>query len=115
MQQSLALIVSVAIEAAVAAVLVGRLGWGSGVRAAVVAALATLATHWLAWWCMLRLMEPLGYAIAFAGVEAAVVLAESMAYLVFVPLPVGRALLTSLAANAASAGLGLALHALGLA
>ena len=98
-----------------ASILVMALRWGSGVRAACAAVLATLATHWPAWWCMLHVMEPLGYVTAFVVIEAAVVLVESIVYVVLVPLPNGRALMTSLIANSSSAGLGLALYALDLA
>ena len=113
--QWLALLLSIAIEATVGAVFVTALDWGSGLRTALAAALGTLATHWLAWWCMLELIEPLGYATAFVTVEAGVVGAETIVFRALVPLPIGRALMTSLAVNAASAGVGIAVDALNLA
>jgi len=79
------------------------------------AVVGTLITHWPAWWAIVRLSDALGYAPAVAGVEAAVVLVESAAYRLVVPLPWGRATFASLMANAASTGVGLLLYGLGLA
>jgi hypothetical protein len=113
--QWLALLFSIGTEAVAAACVVAILGWGSTPRAAAAAAVGTLATHWLAWWGVLRLMDPFGYIPAVIGIETGVVLAESVVYFALVPLPLGRALVISLAANCASAGLGFALYALELA
>jgi hypothetical protein len=117
MSQSAALLLSLVTEALAALVLLRAWGeeWGRATRAALAAVLATLLTHPAAWAATLRLMDAIGYAAAVALVEAAVVLAESLAYRVLVPLPGRRALLASLVANGASAGLGLVLYALGLA
>jgi hypothetical protein len=115
MSEWLALSLSIVVEALVAAALVGGLRWGRGALGALSAALGTLATHGFAWNGMLMLMDSLDYWTAFLCVEAAVVLVESLAYILCARLPLGRALLASLIANAASSGLGLALYALGLA
>lgn len=115
MPEWLALLISIVVEALVAAALVGGLGWGTGPRAALSAALGTLATHGFAWNGMLMLMESQEYWTAFLCVEAAVVLVESLAYILCARLPLGRALFASLIANGASSGLGLALYGLGLA
>ncbi|HKU95126.1 MAG TPA: hypothetical protein VJR58_07620 [Vineibacter sp.] len=110
-----ALLLSCAIEAAVAAVLVWRMRWGPAGRAALAAGLATLATHWIAWRSVLWLLDGLGYPAAVLLVETVVVAAEALAYRLIVPLDLRRALILSLAANAASTGAGLALYASGLA
>lgn len=117
MSQSTALLLSLVTEALTALALVRAWGegWARAARAALAAVLATLLTHPLAWAAMLGLMDEIGYAAAVALVEAAVVLMESLAYRLLVPLPGGRALLASLVANGASAGLGLLLYALRLA
>jgi hypothetical protein len=115
MTQFVALLLSILIEAAVAAALVAALRWGNGFRAATAAIIGTLATHWLAWWAAPPLEALFGYAAAAAAAETMVVLAESVVYLFVASLPYRRALATSLVANAASFGLGLALYALNLA
>ena len=112
MSEGSALLLSIGAEAVVAAILVMALRWGSGIRAAFAAVIATLATHWLAWWWMLETMDLLGYGPAFAAIEVVVILVESVAYVVVVPMRTDRALVISLIANSASAGLGLALDAL---
>jgi hypothetical protein len=115
MSEWLALSISILVEAAVAAALVAGLRWGSGLRAALAATLGTLATHPFAWNGMLILIDEFDYWTAFFCVEAAVVLVETLAYILCTRLPVGRALFASLIANSASSGLGLALYVLGLA
>jgi hypothetical protein len=50
--------------------------------------------------------------LLFVAIEASVVLLESIAYRLVVPLKLPRALMTSLVANGASVGLGLLLTAL---
>ncbi len=114
MSQSLAMLLSIAIEAGVAFAMVEALGWGNGARAALAAVVGTLATHWLAWWTMLQVMDSVNYWVGFFGVETGVVLAESIAYFALEPLSARRSLCTSLVANGASLGFGLALYALDL-
>jgi hypothetical protein len=111
MSQPLALLLSIGIEALVASVMIAALRWGSPGRAALAASIGTLATHGFAWEGMLRLMEDMDYMLALTIVEAGVVAAESVAYLLVARLPVGRSLAASLVANAASTGFGLALYA----
>jgi hypothetical protein len=115
MSQSVALLLSIGIEAAVASAMIGALRWGSPARAALAAAIGTLGTHGLAWWGMLQLMEEMNYALALTIVEAGVVVAESIAYFLIARLPIGRSLAASFVANAASTGFGLALYALDIA
>ncbi|HEX2887944.1 hypothetical protein [Vineibacter terrae] len=115
MSQSTALLLSIMIESAVAAALVGAARWGSAPRAAVAAVLATLATHWAVWWSVLWLTPRLGYGPTVAAVEGAVVAVEAIVYRLIVTRRWPRALAVSLAANAASTGIGLALYGLGLA
>ena len=112
MSQTTALVLSIAIEAVVAFALIRALGWGSGLNAALAAALGTLVTHPIAWVLMLRLESPLGYTAAVALVETGVVLAESIAYRLLVKLVWRRSLLASLIANAASTAAGLLYYAL---
>ncbi len=109
MSQLSALLWSIVIEAVAAAIVVNMFSWGSGLRAANASALATLATHWLAWDLMLRLVDSAGYWPTMIGIESAVIASEAMVYRWIVPLSPRRALLTSLIANFASAGTGIAL------
>jgi len=111
MSQIQALLFSIAIEAVVAFALIRALRWGGGTRAALSATIGTLITHPVAWPAMLHLMAPLGYWAAVALVESGVVLAESVAYRLIVPLPWRRALIASLVANGASTGAGLFYYA----
>ncbi len=115
MSQWLALSISIVVEALVAASLVAGLRWGTASRAALSATLGTLVTHGFAWNGMLILMESLDYWIALLCVETAVVLVESLAYVLCARLSLGRALFASLIANGASSGFGLALYGFGLA
>ena len=60
MSQPLAMLLSIAIEAAVAAALISALRWGSAARAAAAATVGTLLTHWFAWHWSLPLMAAIG-------------------------------------------------------
>jgi hypothetical protein len=115
MSQPFALLLSILIEASVASAVVAALRWGSGIRAALAAALGTLATHWPAWQAIAHLDGMVGYLPAVLVVETAVVLVESVVYRMLVPLPGRRALSISLVANGASVVVGLALYAFKLA
>lgn len=110
-----ALLLSVAIEASAAAFLAWITRWGTPWRAALAATLATLGTHWLAWRSILWLLPWLDYPASVVLVEAGVVATEAIAYRLIMPLGLRRALVMSLAANAASTGLGLMLYGLGFA
>jgi len=112
MPQALALFLSIAIESVVAFFAMRALGWGSGRRAALAATIGTLITHPIIWHGIPRLEPLLGYGAAVAVAEGAVVLAESIAYRLIVPLPWPRSLAVSLIANGASAGAGFAYYAL---
>lgn len=112
MSQTTALIFSIAIEAVVALVLIRALGWGSGLNAALAASVGTLVTHPIVWALIPRIEEPLGYAGSVALVESGVVLAESIAYRLLVPLRWRRALIASLIANGASTAAGLLYYAI---
>src|ERR1700733_693268 len=111
MTQIQALTVSIAIEAVIAFIMVRGLRWGSGIRAALAATVGTLITHPFVWHGVPRLEAPLGYGAAVALIESLVVLAESVAYRVVVPLAWRHALPASLIANAASTGAGLLYYA----
>jgi hypothetical protein len=111
MSQWLAMLVSMAIEAVVAAALIAALRWGSPARAALSAVLGTLLTHWLAWNCAPAVIAAIGVVPGFLAVEAAVTLVEAGVYRFLVPTPVGRALTLSLAANGVSSGTGVVLAA----
>jgi hypothetical protein len=110
MSQELALVISVATEAAVAALVVAALRWGSPWRAAIAAVLGTLATHWVAWQSILDLTLSIGYWPAVGLAEAAVVAVEAIIVVVIVGIGIFRALAVTLAANAASLLLGFALY-----
>ena len=110
MPQWLAMLLSMGIEAVVAAALISALGWGSAARAAAAAVLGTLLTHWLAWNSAPWVMAAVGDVPGFLGVEAAVTLVEAVVYRFLVPAPAGRALVLSLAANGISSGVGVVLY-----
>jgi hypothetical protein len=112
MTQTAALTLSIAIEAVLAFALVRGLRWGGGIRAALAATVGTLITHPCVWYAVPRLEDSIGYASAVALVESGVVLAESVAYRLIVPLPWRRALVASLIANAASTAAGLLYYSL---
>lgn len=108
-------LISVLVEAAVAGALVALRRWparGRAAGAAGAAALGTLASHPLAWDGIIALTPKVGYGAAVGAVEALVVLGEAGVYGWVLALPVRQALMLSLAANGASLGVGLVLHAL---
>ena len=112
MPQLVALLASIFIESVIAFALVRVLGWGSLWRAALAAALGTLATHHVAWEAVRELEDALGYAAAVAICEGAVIVAESPFYRLLVPLPWPRAVLVSAIANCASTATGLIYYGL---
>ena len=112
MPQGAALLLSLLTEAPAAAAATRGPGWGSAPRAAAVAVLATCATHPVLWDVLWELIPDHGYWPAVAVGEAGVVLVETLFYGLLVPLPWGRALAVSVAANATSFTAGLALAAL---
>lgn len=112
MTQMQALLLSMLVEAAVAGSLAAALRWGAPARAASAAVVATALTHWAVWLGMPEMMDTLGYWGAFAVAETLVVLVEAAVYRLAAVRSAPRALLISLAANAASAGLGLLIYAL---
>lgn len=115
MTQNAALLLSIAIEAAVAAGLAHGLKWGGRLPSAFAAAFGTLMTHPLVWHGMDAGAEFFGYWPALIGVELAAVLIESLLYRLAAADRWVRALALSGAANLASLGFGLALYALDLA
>lgn len=115
MDAATARLISVLVEAAVAAALVAWRRWparGRAVGAAGAAALGTLASHPLAWDSIVALTPRVGYGAAVSAVEALVVLGEAGVYVWVLALPLRRALMLSLAANGASLAVGLFLYAL---
>jgi hypothetical protein len=111
MDQSTALAASILIEGVTVAILLARLGFRKVLRGVAAAALATLATHPVAWWSTKTFEPALGYWATVAAVEALVCLAESVAYRLLVPLRWLPALAVSVAANAASTLAGLLYYA----
>jgi len=111
LSQPLAMLLSIAVEAAIAAAWIRVLGWGSALRAAVAATLGTMLTHWFAWHGAPIAMAAIGDAKGFVAVEAAVTIIEAAVYWYVVPLSPLRALVTSLAANGGSAAVGVVLAA----
>ncbi len=109
MSQPLAMLLSIAIEAAVAAALISALRWGSAARAAAAATVGTLLTHWFAWHWSPPLMAAIGDIPGFVAVEACVTLVEAGVYRFLVPVSLGRALMLSLAANGSAAVVGIVL------
>jgi hypothetical protein len=112
--QTAALILSIAVEAVVAHAAMRLSRWGGGGRAAFAATIATLITHPIVWRTVPSLEPAIGYGFAVVLIEIGVVLAESIAYRIIVPLAWPRALAISLFANAASTAAGLAYYALAL-
>jgi hypothetical protein len=108
MDQTTALFVSIGAEAVAAATLLALSGWGKPWRGMAAAALATLITHPLAWRAAPGLDPVMGFWARTVVVETLVSLAETAAYRWLVPLAWPRALLASIAANAASTCVGLA-------
>ena len=114
MSQPLAMLLSIAIEAAIASALIRVLGWGSAARAAASATLGTILTHWFAWHWSPSVMAAIGDIPGFVAVEAGVTVVEAGVYRFLVPVGLGRALMLSLAANGGSAAVGVILAAFNL-
>lgn len=107
MDQATALLLSIAVEAAVAAGMLGLSGWGRPLLGVAAAAAGTLITHPLVWGAFPQIELWTNYWTAFAVVEALVVLAETFAYRLILPVEWPRALALSFVANAASATVGM--------
>ncbi|MFN3890208.1 MAG: hypothetical protein ACK4MV_07405 [Beijerinckiaceae bacterium] len=107
MSQIEALALSMQIEAFVAALAVGALAWGSARRAALIAAAATLTTHWAVWAFVLNGAPSLDYYAAAATAEFGAVVVEAVLYVMALPASAARALALSLSANGASFAAGL--------
>lgn len=110
----LALLLSLATEAPIAAAVVAIVGWCRPARAAAAAIIGTLLTHRLAWEAVLVATDHMAWAAAVLLVEAAVVIAEAIVYRVMTGLSIPRALLVSVLANAGSTALGVALWLAGV-
>jgi hypothetical protein len=108
------MLLSIGIEAAIAAALIRALGWGRAARAAAAATLGTMLTHWFAWHGSPPLMATIGDIPGFVAVEAGVTVVEAGVYRFLVPVDYGRALVLSLAANGGSAAIGIVLAAFNL-
>lgn len=105
MTQAVATALSILMEAPVV-VAMGRRMTGppptSVLHLGLIAGAATLVTHPAAWWGILTLTPPLGYALAVTLVELAVIGVEAGIYRRALGLRWGRALLISGIANATS-------------
>jgi hypothetical protein len=109
MTQLQAMLLSMASEAVVA----GAAAWGWRLpawRAGVAAVAATAVTHWPLWQVFAQAAGAIGYWPALFGLEAAVVLVETLVYRALLRCRWRAAALLSLAANAASTMLGLAIY-----
>lgn len=109
--QSGALLVSLAIEAAVAGLAARATGWAAPGRAALVAVAATLLTHPFAWNAVLAFAEPETWGRVVFMVEVAVVAVEGAAQAIGSRVGLSRGLVLSALANGASAGFGLLVDA----
>lgn len=112
MDPIVARLLSIAVEAPLAAAIVLAARWSarSGWRAAAgVAAVGTLASHPLAWDAFFPLWERFGYWPAVAVVELAVMTFEGLLYRWILVLGWRRALLLSGLCNGASLAVGLAI------
>lgn len=109
MTQAQAMLLSLAVEAAVAFALVAwmRVPGRGPATAAVAIALATAATHPPLWHAALWLYERIGFVATALLCEAAVVLAEAAIIARIARLSPRHALMVSAAGNAASAAAGL--------
>lgn len=111
MTQIEALAISCMIEAFVAGWAVSVLGWGRPPRAATLAIVGTVATHWAVWWFVLHGATSLDYGTVVVIAESAAVLVEAGVYALALPVSPARALALSLAANGASFAAGLLIAA----
>jgi uncharacterized membrane protein len=112
MAQSVAMLLTILIEAPLAFALVRLLGWGKGSQTAGAAAVGVAATHVLAWPAILRLEAAITYFAAVALVETAVWLAKSVVFRLLARLPWRRSLLLAFAVNTASTAAGLLYYAI---
>lgn len=113
--QTAALVLSVGVEATLAAILAHVSGWSSRLPAALAASLGTVATHPFVWRCVEILSDVVGYWPALAGMELTAVVIESIAYRILATATFGRALALSAAANSLSLAVGLSLYRFGFA
>ena len=112
MDPLVARLISIAIEAPLAAAIVLVARWparGGWAAAAGVAALATLASHPLAWDAFQPLWERYGYWPAAAPVELGVIVFEALCYRWILAVSALRALALSGLCNGASFAAGLAI------
>ena len=109
-----ALLLSAAIEAPVGYLIVRMARWpGRGaLHAGFAAAVATAVTHPQLWAAAEWAYPRFGYWPSVGGLEAAVVLVEGGLIAWMASLPLHRAMLVSLAANAASCAAGLLIQGL---
>lgn len=112
--QILALLLSVIVEAPVAAAVVAVAGLGRPAGAALAAVVATLLTHGFAWRGILLASESFDWATTVVATEVLVVLVEAVVYRSLADLSVGGSKATSCVANAASTLFGIGLWRLGI-
>lgn len=99
--ESVALGLSLTVEAVVAALATTLFQWGSGWRTAAAAITGTLMTHHLAWRTIVATAEPHTYWAVVSLVETGVVLVEAIVYRLF-GMEIRRAFALSTLANASS-------------
>jgi hypothetical protein len=112
--QTLALLLSIAVEAPVATAVVAFVGLGRPSRAALAAVVATLLTHGFAWRGILLASESFDWATTVIAAEVLVILVEAVVYRSLADLSVGGSMATSCVANAASTLFGIGLWRLGI-
>jgi hypothetical protein len=109
MQEAVALAISAAVEAPVAALVVYAARWPcrGALHAGLAAAVATAVTHPQLWEAAMWAYPRFGYWPSIVALEALVVVAEALLIQWMAKLALHRALAVSLAANAASCAVGL--------
>lgn len=110
----IALLLSLSVEALIAAAVVGIDGRCRPTGAAAAAVVGTLLTHRLAWEAVFVATDHLDWVSAVLLVEAVVVIAEAAVYRAMTVLSTARSLLVSLLANAGSTALGFGLWLAGI-
>lgn len=110
----LALLLSLSVEAPIAATVVAIDGRCRPIGAAAAAVVGTSLTHGLAWDAVFTATDHMDWIPAVLLVEAAVVLVEAVVYRAMTPLSIPRSLFVSLLANAGSTALGLGLWLAGV-
>lgn len=114
MTASLALFLSMVVEAAIAACVVAIDGRGRPEAAALAAVVGTMTTHGFAWNAVLIATEHVDWVSVVLAVETVVVIVEAVVYRAMTELSVARSVAISVLANTASTLLGFGLWLIGV-